>query len=105
MILRMDGSVDNIWELMNESVIPDLDGVRYVKELFIRRNFLKELRINGKTYYFADPGNEGIGNNTVFMDESLNKTSDSFTLNYSEKVVIQYDILMLKALLSINANS
>lgn len=91
MILRMDGSPDNILVLMNESVIPDLDALRYIKELVIRTNFLKELKINGKTYYFADAGNEGIGNNTVFMDESLNKTADSFTLNYSEKVVIIQD--------------
>jgi hypothetical protein len=86
MILRMDGSPDRPWVLANETEIPDLDVPRYLKELMIRKLHLRILHTNGKTYYFADPNNQGVKPETVFFDEYFKQTADSFSLTNDEKV-------------------
>jgi hypothetical protein len=85
MVLRKDGSIQFPWILVNEEIVPDLDVVRYMRDVFIKNLKLKPFSYCGKTYYYSDPSDVGLNANTEFYDSDFSKSQESFFTSQGSK--------------------
>lgn len=88
-LLKKDGFVEDPWMLVNQNIVPDLDGVRYLKSLLPEYKFLKPLQVKETILFYKDVEGNGITKGSLIFNSDYQKADGTFQADDQE---LFYDV-------------